>query len=197
MFQTCEKLPLEIYIDCLIDGDLSGLGTGDDLQYVWDKIYTESLNLSEDGTYNEAFEIMKEIDDVKAKITIANAAIDYLQMSFDDEIVAVLNSFALQCTLKAEDTGGTIITKLNAVIARMKKWFPKLTRLQSDLDKIRSGSTGKINRAFFDNWLDAMSKDFGYHVKAADITVSRFYRNVIKMNEAARKREMEATKTKR
>jgi hypothetical protein len=190
-------LPLEIFIDCLIDNDLSGLGTGSELQDIWNKIYTQSLELSQDGSYNEAFEIMKEIDDVRAKITIANAAIDYLQMSFDDEIVAVLNSFALQCNLKAEDTGSTIISKLNAVIARMKKWFPKLTRLQADLDKLRSSSVGKINRGYFDNWLDAMSQEFGYHVKATDITVSRFYRNVAKINAAAIKKQQEATKTKR
>lgn len=184
MYRTCDKLPLDIFEDCLIDGDLSGLGSGPEVQDVWDKIYVQSLELSQDGSYNEIFEVMKEINDIRAKITIADSAIKFLQLRFDSEIVSVLNSLALQCEVAEGDSQGAVVSKLNAVVARMKKWFPKLNRLEADLVQLRTVNVGKIDRSYFDKCLDAISENF-FFVRSSDITVSRFYGLLVKLNKQA------------
>lgn len=199
LYNDCGKLPLDRFIDCLVDNDLSqliitGTATESELQTVWDKIYVQYCQLSQDGSYNEVFEILKEIDDLKAKITIANNSIKHLQLSFDQDLVNVLNSLALRCTVKDGDKGEVLINKLNAVVARIKKWFPRLSKAEKDLNVLRETNTGKIDRAYFDDVLEAMSEHKGYQIEASKITVSRFCRSLVKMNEQAQKENLKNLK---
>lgn len=184
LYHTCEKLPLDIFVDCLIHGDLSGLGQGD-MQPVWDKIYLQSLDLSNSGSYNETWECMKEINDLRAKITEATAIIDYLQMVYDDELVGFLNQMGLRCILTPEDTGDVIIEKLNGVVGRMKKWFPRLSQREAELKEMQKEGGQKIGADYFDNWLEVITQQWGVMVRAADITVARFYRAVNKISQRA------------
>lgn len=198
LYRDCNKLPLDIFIDCFIDDDFSGLGEGPELPEVWDKIYIEYCQLSQDGSYNEVFEIMKEINDFRAKITIVSNCLTYLQMQYDADVVAVLNTFALRCTLKPDDQGRVMVDKLNQVVARMKKWFPMLKQKEKDLDALRKENTGKIGREYFDDALELMSEVKGYQVEASKITVARFCRALLKMkNDAIKKQTANANRKDR
>lgn len=135
---------------------------------------------------------MKEIDDLKAKITIANNTIKHLQLGFDQDLVNLLNSMALRCMVTAEDSGIELITKLNVVVARMKKWFPRLSTQEKELELLRKENTGKVDRSWFDDWLEAMSAQNGYQVEASKITVSRFCRSMIKMKEQEKKDQLKS-----
>lgn len=185
-------MPLDIFIDCLLDGDLSGIGTGPDVDEVWDKIYLQHLEQSQAVGYNEAFELMKEINDYRAKITIANNCISHLQMQYDADIVGVLNLFALGCRVGPDDAGDELIKKLNGVVARMKKWFPMMKKAQSDLDTLRKKDGAKVDRKYFDEALEAISNEKGYNVEASKITVSRFNTAVNKITEKALKQQVNA-----
>jgi hypothetical protein len=204
LYLLCEKLPLDIYEDCLIDNDLHGLvisGTASEeqLKETWDNIYTQSLQLAQNNTYNEAFEILKDIDDCKAKLTIVNNTVLHFSccnqqgIDLDIELIAVLNSMALRTGLKPEDRGEGLIKKLNMVVARAKKWVEKIEGLRKTLEGIRENnmSDGKTDRQYFDGWLDAISSDKGFFIKASEITVSRFYRSIELLKEKARKLEIE------
>lgn len=197
LYRSCDKLPLDIFIDCLIDGDLSGLGPGDQTA-TWDKIYIEYCQLSQDGSYNEVFEIMKEINDLRAKITIANNCITFLQMGYDAEVVGVLNLFALRCNIGPDDRGMVLINKLNTIVARIKKWFPMLAKAEKDLETIRAKSEGAtITRSYFDDVLELMSDIKGRNIEASSITVSRFCRVLVKLNKDALKKEADAHRKNR
>ncbi|GAC1392817.1 MAG: hypothetical protein NVSMB46_09630 [Candidatus Saccharimonadales bacterium] len=195
LFLVCEKLPLDIFIDCLIDNDLkqliiSGTATEKKLQEVWDNIYVQYCQLSQDGTYNQVFELMKEVNDLRAKITIVNSIVTYLQIRFDKELVDILNVFTLLCDITEDDKDDVLITKLNLVVARMKNWFPLLEQREKDLEEIRKTNTGKVDRAYFDDALDIMSEAKGYQIEAGKITVSRFCRSLVRMNEQAKKEQL-------
>lgn len=201
LFNDCSKLVLDIFIDCIVDSNLkgliiSGVPTDKQLSEAWDKIYVQSCQIAQNGTYNEVFSVLKEIDDLRAKITIASNTVRHLDISsqnelpFDQDLINILNSLALRCNLKDSDTREVVVTKLNSVIARAKKWVPRLTEREAKLNEIRSTNNTKIDREYFDDWLEAMSKDKGYHVKSNEITVSRFYRSMAKMNEDSRKEQI-------
>lgn len=188
LYLDCSKLILDIFIDCIVDNNytgliISGTATEKELSEAWEKIYVESCKLSQNGTYNEVFSVLKEIDDLRAKITIASNTVKHLEISFDQDLVNVLNSLALRCNLKQDDTREVLVNKLNEVVARMKKWLPRLKEREDKLAEIRSLNTDKIDRTYFDDWLDAISENKGYHVKSNEITVSRFYRSMAKMKE--------------
>ena len=207
LYLLCEKLPLDIYIDCLIDNDLkgliiSGIATQEHLQEAWDKIYTQSLQLSQSKVYNEAFEILKEIDDCTAKLTIVNNTVKLFSicneqnLDNDQELINVLNSMALRSGIKPSDRGNELIKKLNAVIGRAKKWAERIEELRKNLAAIREENEGdgKADRNYFDAWLDIISEDKGFYVKANEITVSRFYRAIEQIREKATKLEIEKQK---
>lgn len=201
LFQDCSKLILDIFIDCLVDNEfkgliISGTATEKELNEAWDKIYVEYCQLSQDGTYNEVFEVLKEIDDLRAKITIANNAIKHIDISsqnklpLDQDLINILNSMALRCNIREGDDREAVVKKLNLVVAYMKKWFPRLTEREEKLNELRKSNTIKIDRVYFDDWLDAISEDKGYHVKSSEITVSRFCRSIVKMREQENKEKI-------
>lgn len=202
LYSDCSKLPLDRFIDCLVDNDLSqliisGTPTPEQLQETWDKIYLEYCQLSQNGTYNETLELYREIYDLRAKISIVNNTIQYLQISYDRELVLILNKLALGCTVTEEDKGEVLIDKLNGVIARMKKWFPKLKQREKELEELRKENTGKVDRSYFDNWLDAISIDFGFMIESSRITVSRFCRAIAKLNKQDNAAQIKSIKQSR
>jgi hypothetical protein len=198
LYLLCEKLPLDIYIDCLVDGDLkgliiSGVVTTDELQQAWDKIYTQSLKLSQGNNYNEALEIMKGIDDCTAKVTIVNNVVKHLSLcneqniDNDIDLIKVLDSLALRSGIKPEDRGNILIKKLNTVVGRAKKWVEKIAELRKNLEAISQSNEGvDTGREYFDGWLEAISEEKVFYVKANEITVSRFYRSINSMREKAK-----------
>lgn len=199
LYQDCAKLPLDIFIDCLLDNDLqqliiSGVATQDQLQITWDKIYIQYCQLCQDGSYNEVFETLKEINDLRAKIHIVNNIIQYLQICFDNDLVALLNSYALDCTLTAEDKGQVMITKLNMVVARMKRWLTILSQKEKKIEELREQKTGKITRAYFDEVLETLSDYKGYQLKSSELTVSRFCLALSKMNEERKQQQVKNIK---
>jgi hypothetical protein len=185
---------LDKFQDCLFENDLSvliisGSPTQEDLQAAWDKIYVQYCQLSQDSSYNEVFETIKEINDLRAKIYLIDGIIVYLQLSYSKELIDILNVFALRCTIKQEDTGAVLADKLNTVLGRAKKWNLKLKQKQGDLEKLRTKSTGKLDRNYFDDQLFEISKFNGYHIKASDITVSQFCRSLNKIVEHYQREE--------
>lgn len=202
MFTGCDKLPLDIFIDCLLDNQLNlliieGAATPQELENNWNKIYTEYCQLSQQGSYNEVLELSRDINDINAKINIVNVIVKHLQLSFDQDLVNMLNSFALQCTITVEDQDLILVTKLNQVIARMKKWFTIITQKKRALEKVRSENTGKTDRAYFDEWLDIMSEQKGFYISADTITVSRFCRSMVKIREQAGRDEIKSMSKKK
>lgn len=207
LYLICEKLPLDIYIDCWVDKDLnrliiSGQPTKEDIQKAWDKIFLQSLQLSQSGTYNESFEILKQIDDCTAKLVIVNNTVRHLSIcnenNFDNdkELISVLNTLALRCNILPGDRGDILINKLNAIVGRAKKWIDKIATLRKTLDKVREeNKETKIDREYFDSWLETISEFKGYFIKPQDITVSRFYYSIGQIRE--KNRQLELKKLKR
>jgi hypothetical protein len=113
----------------------------------------------------------------------------------DADLIAVLNSMALRTGIKPEDRGLVLIKKLNQVVARAKKWVDRIYELRKNLEEIRAGKgETKVDRKYFDDWLDAISEDKGFFVKATEITVSRFYSSINSMIEKLQKSEIEKQK---
>jgi hypothetical protein len=180
-------------MDCLFDNDLtaliiSGEPTEAELIAAWDKVYTHYCQLS-GGSYNEVFELSNQINVLNAKIFIVNGTVIHLQQVYSKELVDILNNLGLKCTLKLEDTGDVLISKLNTVVTRAKKWVIEMEQLQKDLKKIRETNTEKMDRSNFDDQLEALSSHYGYHVEASRITVARMCRGLDRMQQEYIKRQ--------
>jgi hypothetical protein len=192
---------MDRFLDCLFDDDLSvliisGSPTKDDLHDAWNRIYLEYCSLMQDKTYNELFEKSKEIISLQAKISLVNGIVRHLCLAYTEELVKMLDGLGLRSKILPEDDGDVLEKKLASVISRAKKWVTQLDIQQGELQKLRQkNENGKGGREYFDDTLSILSKFMGYHVKESEITVSRFCRDVNRMNEFLLKEEMkQATK---
>lgn len=202
VYDDISKLPLDLFIDALVDHNLEALKiegpcTPERLQEAWEKIYVQVAEITSKGQNNTAFELWKEIDQLRGKIYLANGCIEHLQVEFVQDLVNILNAFALDCTLMEEDRGLVLERKLNAVVGRAKKWEIKLRQKQKELENHRQENTGKMDRPFFDDMLDAITKYTKVYTVANQITVSRFFRILNKMDDDAKRAEIEALKKSR
>jgi len=194
LYQRCNKLTVDRFQDCL-DGDLTALiidgsASEEQLNEVWDNIYLEYCQLSQGDSYNELFELQREVKYLKAKISLVDMIVDHLQMCYSSELVELLNSLNLKCDLKPQHSGSALAKKLNAVVGRAKKWIITLQQRQLDIDKLMEKGMVSIDSNYFDDQLDAISLYSKYQVKASDITVSRFCRTLNKMHDEFTKQEL-------
>lgn len=198
LFQQCSKLTVDRFQDCLIRNELSTLiidtsgaqPSYDLLQDVWNKVYIEFCQLSQNETYNELFEKSKEIDLLSTKVFLADEIVASLQLGYSKELVKILNELGLMCDLKPEHTGSAIFSKLNAVVGRAKKWVITIQQRKQDIEKLRQKGSKEMDDNYFDDWLDAIGKNNGVYVEASKMTVSRFCRNVNRIIEEGKKQEM-------
>jgi hypothetical protein len=196
LYRDCSKLTLDRFLDCLFDDDLgvliiAGNPTKDELHEAWNKIYLEYCTLMQDKTYNELFEKSKEIITLQAKISLVNGIVQHLCLSYSEELVKMLDRIGLRSKILPEDDGEVLEKKLASVVSRGKKWITQLDIQQGELQKLRKkNENGKGGREYFDDTMSILSKFMGYHVRESEISVSRFCRDVNRMNEVLLKEEM-------
>lgn len=194
-YRDCSKLPLDCFIDCLVDGDLtaliiSGNPTEKELSDAWEHIFLEYCELTSSVSHNASFGLLKEINDLKAKIIIVNNTVEYLSIRWDADLVNILNQLSLNCTLKSEDE--QYQKKLRGVLARSKQWYTRLETAKKELEE--SHKSNKIERSYFDEMLNAMSTMNKYQVDSRTLTVSRFCKALARMAKQAEMYQIKALK---
>lgn len=188
LYQTCNKLNLEVFLDCLYDNYLAGLTlkgnpTEEALKAQWQKLYIEYCMLLQDTSYNEVFELTKTINTLYAQMTLIDACVQHLLNEYDLEIVEMLNHFQLRCDVTEADTEEILIKKLKGVIGRAKKWLVDVQVAEAELELIQDKEVNSTPRSYFYDTLLTISKHFGYHMKSSEITVYEFVSSIKKLNE--------------
>jgi len=190
---------LDRFIDCLESEDYTRLivkdgdfATPERLESTWEKIYTQFAELSADGTYNEVYEISKKIDDLRCKIYLTDGCVYHLRLEYSKTLVDILNGLSLMCDITEDDTGPELESKLQAINGRAKKWIMQLREKRKELAALQQENTGKMNRKYFNDVLDELTKFTGVFISDQKITVSRFLGLRNKMIAEYKKRELEA-----
>jgi len=195
---------LDRFIDCLENDDYNRLivnegdfATPERLASTWEKVYTQFAELSADGTYNQVYELSKEIDDLRCKIYLTDGCIYHLRLEYSKPLIDILNGLSLMCDIVEKDSGPQLESKLQAIQGRAKKWLMKLKEKRKQLSVLQEENTGKMDRKYFDNELDNLTKYQGVFISDTTITVSRFLRLRNKMYAEFKKKEMEEKLKKR
>lgn len=188
LYLTCAKTPLEVFIDCLVDGYYEGLiisgnPNEEELKEAWNNIYLEYCSLMQENQHNEVFELIKEINSLNAKITLVDTCVRHLAYNFDQQIVDILNELRLRCNLLETDQGEKLLKKLDGVISRAKKWLVEIQVAEAKLQTLQEKDKENNPREYFYDMLMVISKQNGYHAKSSDITVYEFCRHIKKLNE--------------
>lgn len=196
LYRTCSQLPLDRFIDCLIDNDLSRLVIKGEvnqsiLQHTWDEINIEyiELNQSNDSIYSLGLQkdialLSDEIQRVEEVLFLLSPAMRPYCLGYENELVGFLRYYGYKQVIDFNSDYSRVL------IAIQNKLNPKKLRLDSRIQELtnylESKSTGKADRKLFETNLIRMSRFQGYAIRAKDITVTEYviiFRECISQNE--------------
>lgn len=176
---------LDRFLNCLYDQEYLGLiiegeATEGELLEAWNKIYLLYNNAASGGEDNPMVMKIKEVQSLNAKITFVDGAVKLLSLSYDEQLVDILNYYGLQCDLKPNEEP---YSKLNIIITRAKRWVVEMKEAQNELSGMQSVETAGMSRDSFDECLISLSKYQGYGVRASEISVSQYLKTMKRMEE--------------
>lgn len=200
LYLDCKKLPLSIFLECLIDKDFSGLiieGRPPEIEIekAWNQIFEEySKNVGGDQ-YNEVFIKTKAVNVMVVKIYLVNTLCDNLALQYYEPGCKILNNYALKCDLKPEDDYQIRVVKINAIRSRALRFTTQLDKLRQQLKHAQKDTiTGQGGQDYFDEMLNVMSEESGYMIRATDITVSRFLKLTNTLRDRQKQMELKSLK---
>lgn len=176
---------LDVFLNCLYDHDYSGLliegeATEEMLFDCWNKIYLLYNEASSGGIDNPIVVKIKDIQSLNAKIAFVDGAVKLLSLSYDEQLVELLNYYGLQCDLKP---GEEPFDKLNIVLNRARRYIVEMGEAQNELKMLQSVETTGTSRDTFDECLISLSKFQGYAVRSCEISVSQYLKTMKRMED--------------
>lgn len=164
------------------------------LKEAWSKIYLEYCDLTNDASYNELFDKTKRIQEMNARISLLDNIVQCLQLKFSSRMVQIVNEVGIGLDLKGDEDPAP---KLKMVQGRLKRMILDMENLKKDVEQLQLDKRGSAGIEQFEDWLQIMSKSYGYAVKAKDISVIQFVRNQKRLTEQFKKQERDGSRTHR
>lgn len=184
LYLSCSQLPLDIFIDCLIDGNLNrlviiGQTDGPRLALAWGNIYYEYIDQSQSPESQYIYKLQTDVTLLNDEIQNVETCLLYLSPEFidlcngrHDELIDLLKYYGYKQTIDITTDYSKVLIGIQNQLAPKK--MRRDTKQKELNDYIEAKSKDKINRGYFDNILIKLSRFQGYHVRAKDITVSEF-----------------------
>lgn len=199
LYTSCEKCPLDVFLDCLFDKEYSrliieGYAPDEALVNTWQNLYAEYCQLTQNEGLSEHLEALQECNGTMGLITLIDGIIMALDsFYYSQELVDILEALGLKPNISIDDTEEQRRNKLHRVAVRAKKLVAKYNAEKERLDAIEKENTAKSgSRADYDELLASISKEQGYHVKATDITVAQFVRMTDRLKRQMQQKLMNA-----
>lgn len=194
LYRDC-RIELDRFLDVLIDKDYRRLimeGDAPDsvLKESWATIYLQYCELKQDGTYNELFDKTKKIQEMNGRITLLDGIVQHLQLCYDPLLVKMVNEMGIGLELEAAEDP---MKKLKMIQGRIKRMILDMQNLERDMEVLQNEKSETNGIEYYEDWLGAMSRAYGYAVRAKDISVMQFVRNQKKLNEQSLKQQKDAT----
>lgn len=190
LYQDC-RVPLDIFLDCLFDKDYERLiikGTCSEhrLLETWESIYVEYSNMLTEGSGNELYQKVIQINYLATKLFIVDKAVKHLRISFNLDLLNILNYYGVSNRITDKDTNAERCDKLDMVLKICRKWNTELDVLRKDYDGLQTEHSDKQGgREFFEDSLTGISTYRKYSVLEKDITVRQFVKSLKSMEQYA------------
>lgn len=184
LYLTCSQLPLNIFIECLIDGNLTklvikGRADGDKLAIAWGTIYYEYISLNQSPESEYIHKLQTDISLLNDEIQNVETCLIYLSPEYINlckgrhiEIIDLLKYYGYRQTIDINSDYSKVLIGIQNQLA------PKKMRRDGkvkELDEyIKAKAKDTITRSYFDNILIKLSRFQGYHVRAKDVTVTEY-----------------------
>lgn len=181
-FKSCSDLPLHNFIQILIHDDKSWLYSRPnkawykpaDLINLWDEIFLEYIELSNDDRSRAVLELQKEIETLSNKLLIIQQSVTLL--SNIDDVAGYLPTIAILKTygFNYQFTNETLINDLRKTVKSAKQIIILRDQFKSELNEINKNEQEKATEKDFYVHLANISETMGFAVDPKNTTVMQY-----------------------
>jgi hypothetical protein len=202
LYTNISKLPLSIFIDCLVDDNtkslvISGEHSEDELAEAWDNIQDQYADAMANTDRRTFLKLLKEINIIAMTLNQAKTLIEVLYDYYHEELALDLNK-VLSSQYKFDPYDRPAYEKqLKVCEVRMKGLEMQLEiktealeSLQNDI--MKKGNT-KPSRQYFSKMLNLLEEHFTVPVDE-NITVSRYCDKINRMSDQLKSMKYERTR---
>lgn len=180
-YQSCSDLPLNVFINILVDDKKELLyiepktawNKPADLSEIWDKIFIEYTELSNDDRSVLVLNLMRNISVLENKIFIIQNALLLLSTVTDlnqyQDSVNILRTYGFHYQF----TENSLLDDLKRCASAAKKFVIEKQELKQQLEKLNNSEQEKATQKDFYVHLANLSQSVGFAIKT-DITVMEY-----------------------
>lgn len=193
LYLRITNLPLDKFITCLCDDDLSpliidGHPSEEALQEAWEAIHEEYLEKMQDDEYSDIAELTKEINLLETKFNLIQTIVKLLEfMPFPfviNNIGPELDkTLGFPVPLDPEDEVSYAHT-LEGALGHGKRYWSEAQSLRMQLPPADDAAPKKVTREHFDQVIVSLSRFNKYKIVKHETTVSEYAAMVQDMRRA-------------
>lgn len=184
LYLSCSQLPLDIFIDCIINGNLNrlvikGQADGTVLAVAWGNIYYEYITLNQSPESEYIHKLQTDVSLLTDEITNVETCLIYLSPDYlhltsgrHQQLIDLLKYYGYKQTIDIDTDYSKVLIGIQNQLAPKK--MRRDTKEKELNEYIKAKSKDTITRSYFDGLLIKLSRFQGYHVRAKDVTVTEY-----------------------
>lgn len=173
---SCDKCPLNVFIDCLAANDYSGLDwpTEAENKDAFAAIRKEYATLVKDPYYASLSKQYNDVIVLSTKIKLVESVLTMMGSYYVPEFGQLLAFYGVRAdwqNLSSED----YVKQLRVAASKTKSWLLELQQAEKTLEtESKKNTTDADTKQYFYDVLLSISKVEGYRLSAKDISVMEF-----------------------
>lgn len=178
LYRHISRLPMEKFIDCVCDNDLTGLiidgaPTDEQLREAWVMILSQYYEMK-GGVEDEQWRLSVDVQRLQNHLAIVDRCVTFLKLKYSESIATSLNK--LGYPFKPKDTDPTKYGgALNSVVQKSKTKYIQLKQMIKQLDSmIKEIKNEKPKREDFEKVLNELEEMQGATYDFSLLTVQRY-----------------------
>jgi hypothetical protein len=155
---------------------IKGYFEKNELTVIWDKLYSQYIELLEDDTQKAVLKALKDIYLLNFKFERVTILVNLLGEFYHKEIAQELKRLGYNVDLNPEKGLDLYYRNLNSIFNQAKTLLVQIKNREKDLEilKSKNASGKKQTLEDFEEILIGLSEFYGYNIKAEEISLGKF-----------------------
>lgn len=174
-YDSCNILPLFIFMNCLCDEDYELLSDDPEVDKValWRSINDQYSDLVETNRTRAHNALVKELVMAQSQLQVIHSAVHILRIVPDESLITILKDTGNDFSFDHADVE-RYHKDLDRCLTRAKTLVLNIQDTERELKELSSGKNERYTRRDADQDLVSLSKFMGFPINDRDITVSRY-----------------------
>lgn len=175
IYQSIHKLPLNIYLDALIDGDYLGLSDEDiDHKLLWNNLYSQYISLIRNPSMASYNSLVENITKRQYELKIIHMSIYSLSKVYNEELIDILKYHGYNYSFDFSNQE-SYLKDLDRCRNRSNALVRDIEEMKKELEGLTKGGDNKpITRESVSADIAIISKFMGYAIDENNTTAGKY-----------------------